>query len=100
MEKQTPHYNLAVVKARVLRDGIFTFTASARRGAAAMGLSETDAVGLVLGLRRNQCFKSMTTFADHTIWQDVYHALCPNGRTAYVKLTLQDGALVIQFKEK
>ena len=68
MEKQTPHYDLAVVKERVVRDGIFTFTATARKGAAALGLSEAEAVS--------------------------------NGRTAYVKLTLQDGALVIQFKEK
>ena len=100
MEKQTPHYDLTVVKARVLRDGIFTFTATARLGAAALGLSEAEAVSLVMGLRRNQCFKSMTTFADHRVWQDVYHAMCPNGRVAYVKLTLQGGALVIQFKEK
>ncbi len=42
----------------------------------------------------------MTTFADHRVGQDVYHAMCLNGRVAYVKLTLQDGALVIQFKEK
>ena len=100
MERQTPHYDLTVVKERVFRDGIFAFTATARKGAAALGLSEAEAVSMILGLRRNQCFKSMTTFADHRVWQDVYHAMCPNGRTAYVKLTLQDGALVIQFKEK
>ncbi len=58
MEKQTPHYDLTVVKARVLRDGSFTFTATARLGAAALGLSETEAVSLVLGLRRNQCIKA------------------------------------------
>ena len=100
MEKQTPHYDLTVVQARVLRDGIFTFTATARLGAAALGLSEAEAVSLVPGLRRNQCIKSMTTFAAHWVWQDVYHAMCLNGRVAFIKPTLQDGALVIQFKEK
>jgi motility quorum-sensing regulator/GCU-specific mRNA interferase toxin len=45
-------------------------------------------------------FKSMTTNNDHRVWQDVYYATCPNGKTAYIKLTLQTGAVVIQFKEK
>ena len=45
-------------------------------------------------------YKSMTTHADHRVWQDVYHAHCPNGKTAYIKVTLRDGTVVIQFKEK
>ncbi len=51
-------------------------------------------------LWKRMLHKSMTTNADHRVWQDVYHAPCPNGKTAYIKLTLQDGAVVIQFKEK
>lgn len=39
----------------------------------------------------------MTTFADHTVWQDVYHAPTPQG-LAYVKFTLRDGSVVIVFK--
>ena len=43
----------------------------------------------------------MTTHADSRVWQDVYHAPCPNGKVAYVKLTLTEGGkVVIQFKEK
>jgi len=45
-------------------------------------------------------FKSMTTHADHRIWQDAYQAPCPNGKTTYIKVTIQAGAIVIQFKEK
>jgi len=45
-------------------------------------------------------FKSITTHSDHRVWQDVYHAPCPNGKTAYIKVTIQAGATVIQFKEK
>jgi motility quorum-sensing regulator/GCU-specific mRNA interferase toxin len=30
----------------------------------------------------------------------LYHAPCPNGKIAYIKLTVQDGAVVIQFEEK
>lgn len=41
----------------------------------------------------------MTTQADHTVWQDVYH--CPTAVCmAYVKFTLRpDGSIVISFKE-
>jgi len=42
----------------------------------------------------------MPTYADHRVWQDVYHAETPVGREAYIKITLRDGAPVIQFKEK
>jgi len=35
------------------------------------------------------------------VWQDVYHCVAPNGKVAYVKVTLRaDGSIVIQFKEK
>jgi motility quorum-sensing regulator/GCU-specific mRNA interferase toxin len=40
------------------------------------------------------------TYADHRLWQDVYHALCPNEKTAYIKITMRDGATVVQFREK
>ena len=37
-------------------------------------------------------YKSMTTYADSSVWQDVYHADTPAGM-AYVKVTLRaDGA--------
>ena len=84
----------------VSNTGIAAFTRLALREIDAMGLSVAQAIGVVLDLRRGMLHKSMTTHADHRVWQDVYHAPCPNGKLAYIKLTLQDGALVIQFKEK
>jgi len=44
--------------------------------------------------------KSMTTYADSHVWQDVYHAMTPVRKEAYIKITLRDWAPVIQFKEK
>ena len=41
-----------------------------------------------------------TTYADHRVWQDVYHAPTPARRDAYIKITLRGTASVIQFKEK
>ena len=45
-------------------------------------------------------FKSMTSSRDHTVWQDVYHAMTPVGIMAYIKVTgYADGRPpVIQFK--
>lgn len=101
MEKHTPHYSLNAIKAIVHEHGVDAFTRAAQDGAGKLGLTKFEAVAVVLGLEHRMLFKSMTTYADHKIWQDVYHALCPNGRLAYIKLTLRDdGVVVIQFKEK
>ncbi len=99
MEKRKAHYALPAVKAMVARLGIGTFTATALQGLDRMGLSPADGLTIVLGLQPAMLFKSMTTYADSRVWQDVYHAICPNGKTAYIKITLRPGAAVIQFKE-
>lgn len=44
-------------------------------------------------------YKSMTTYADHRIWQDVYHAKTANSADAYLKLTVIDDVLIVSFKE-
>ena len=100
MEKTSAHYKLEEVKALVLAQGKSAFTAMAGRGIDALGLTYLQAIEVVLGLQRGMLFKSMTTHADHRVWQDVYHAPCPNGKTAYIKVTVQAGATVIQFKEQ
>ncbi len=100
MEKNAAHYKLEEVKALVLAQGKSAFTATAGRGIDALGLTYLQAIEVVLGLQRGMLFKSMTTHADHRVWQDVYHAPCPNGKTAYIKVTVQAGATVIQFKEQ
>ena len=101
MEKKKPHYLLSEVQGVVKERGINAFTATALTGAAALGLSGEQAVGVVLGLRQKDFYKSMTTNADHKIWQDVYHATLKAGLVAYIKVTLREnGTVVIQFKEK
>lgn len=96
MEKRRPHCRLAVVKALVEAGKVRT-TASAIAGAEALGLSRADVVGVVLGLTPADFYKSMTTYADHTIWQDVYHPRTPAG-DVYLKLTVLDDVLVVSFK--
>ncbi len=100
MEKRTPHYCLIEVKAIVLERGMDAFTSTAKNNARLMGLDAQTTMDVVLGLQRKMLVKSMTTHASSRVWQDVYHASCPNGKVAYIKVTIHAGATVIQFKEK
>lgn len=106
MEKKSAHYPLHRIKAIVAELGAACFTKAARAGFAQMGLDEAQAVAVIAELTRSQCHKSMTTMADHTVWQDVYRCDTPAGRKAYVKLTLIEPTpeqptprVVISFKE-
>jgi motility quorum-sensing regulator/GCU-specific mRNA interferase toxin len=101
MEKMKPHYALPEIQRVVEVRGINAFTGVALAGAAALGLSCSQAVLVVLNLKQKDLYKSMTTNGDHKIWQDVYHATLDSGLVAYIKFTLRDnGTVVIQFKEK
>lgn len=99
MEKNTPHYPLAAMQQAIAAAGSAAFTVAAVRGGAAMGLSRAGMLAVIAGLCRGDFYKSMTTHADHRVWQDVYHARCPNGLLAYIKLTQVAEHIVIQFKE-
>jgi motility quorum-sensing regulator/GCU-specific mRNA interferase toxin len=99
MEKKVPHYKLLLIQTEVRQRGADTFTRTALDGGREMGLNVEQMVTVVCGLTGKQFFKSMTTLADHTLWQDVYHAPTPTG-VAYVKCTLRQGTVVIQFKRK
>jgi motility quorum-sensing regulator/GCU-specific mRNA interferase toxin len=97
MEKRTPHCKLAVVKALVEQGKVRT-TYSAEFGAAQLGLGVFDMIGVVMALTPVDFRKSMTTYDDHTVWQDVY---CPSTQAGdvYLKLTVIDGVLIVSFKE-
>jgi motility quorum-sensing regulator / GCU-specific mRNA interferase toxin len=102
MEKRTRHYNLEDVKAVVADPGIYPFTASARRGGAALGLTPQQMRDVVLSLSAADFRKSMTAHQDNRIWQDVYHGRTQDGVVVYIKITgYTDGRPpVISFKEK
>ena len=100
MEKRTPHYDLARIQADVARLGAAAFTKTALDGGRVMGLTTSEMLAVIAALSRRAFYKSMTSYADHRVWQDVYHAATPVRRDAYIKITLRDAAPVIQFKEK
>jgi motility quorum-sensing regulator/GCU-specific mRNA interferase toxin len=100
MEKRKAHYDLEKVKAEVLKRGMDAFTRTAKDNARNLGLDEVATLAVVMGLQSQMLLKSMTSNADHHVWQDVYLAPYSDEKIAYIKVTLQAGATVIQFKEK
>ncbi|MBK7720082.1 MAG: type II toxin-antitoxin system MqsR family toxin [Giesbergeria sp.] len=97
MEKSVPHCKLAVVKALV-ETGEVRATHAARVGAVALGLELFDMMAVVMALTPTDFYKSMTTHADHTVWQDVYRPSTQAG-DLYLKLTVIDDVLIVSFKE-
>lgn len=53
----------------------------------------------VLALNSSNFYKSMTTHADHRVWQDVYRTKTARGDEVYLKLTVIDDVLIVSFKE-
>src|ERR1017187_985601 len=97
MEKRTPHCKLAVVKELVAAGRVRT-TVSALAGGAALGFGSEEIIGVVAALTPRDFYKSMTTHADHRIWQDVYRPKTPAGEV-YLKLMVLDNVLFVSFKE-
>mgnify|MGYP001201251226 FL=1 len=96
MEKHTPHCKLAVIKSLV-EMGKVRSTHAARLGASELGLSLSDMLAVVMALTPADFYKSMTTHADHRVWQDVYRPSTPWG-DVYLKLTDIDDLLMASFK--
>ena len=97
MEKRTPHCDLAVVKGLITTGKVRT-TQSARTGAIKLGFDFRGMLNVVLSLTSRDFYKSMTSHADHKIWQDVYRPKTSAGEV-YLKLTVIDDVLIVSFKE-
>lgn len=97
MEKRTPHCKLETVKA-LITSGKVRMTGSAIIGAELLGINIQGMIDVVMALTTQDFYKSMTTYADNTIWQDVY---CPKTTQGdvYLKLTVLNDVLIVSFKE-
>lgn len=103
MEKGTKTYDLEDVKlcfsdASGLAGRI---TNSAFKGAAELGCSREDIIDVIQSLVPSCFYKSMTSYSDHKVWQDVYHTK-HREFNIYLKFTVKpDGDyLLLSFKEK
>jgi motility quorum-sensing regulator/GCU-specific mRNA interferase toxin len=99
MEKGSPHCQLSVVRG-LIEAGKVRATASAFNGARELGINDLAGMcAVVMSLTSADFYKSMTTHADHRIWQDVYHTRIADSAEAYLKLTVIDDVLIVSFKE-
>lgn len=101
MEKRKPHHDLDVFKEAVSSPDRLSVTTVALRNALALGFGREEMTSALLGLKRGHFYKSMTSYADHRQWQDVYHLPC-DGLVLYVKFTADTVTdfTLLSFKEK
>lgn len=97
MEKNKPACPLSVVK-RLVEDGKVKMTGVAKVGAFQLGFRGREAITEILKLESTEFYKSMTTYGDSTLWQDVYRHTSDFGKL-YIKLTVVDDVLIVSFKE-
>ncbi|MFC1612078.1 type II toxin-antitoxin system MqsR family toxin [Myxococcota bacterium] len=103
MEKKRPTYDLASFKAAFSpgKANQALVTLSALQGARQLGFGFEKMLVALQALERRHFFKSMTSYHDHTVWQDVYH-LPYGGLLIYVKFVadLVTEFRLLSFKEK
>ena len=99
MEKKKPTYDLKSIQASA--GSRMMITNAAVRGAAEMGMTHADMIGVIKLLTRRDFYKSMTTYQNHRIWMDVYHGRS-DGYEIYIKFVQDTVAEFIctSFKEK
>jgi motility quorum-sensing regulator/GCU-specific mRNA interferase toxin len=76
-------------------------TLTAYRDAFRLGFDRAGVASTISGIGRHMFYKSMTTFANHRIWQDVYH-VSVGDMVLYIKFQADvvTEFTVISFKEK
>ena len=98
MEKRTPHYLLLAIQKQMNSVAEMNLTFSAQLDIRAAGMVMADALDVVKDLSRSDFYKSMTTHANHRVWQDVYHATWRE-KSLYVKFQQAEEYFVVSFKE-
>lgn len=96
MEKFNPTYSLEEFK-----NSNFRITLTAQKTAADLGFDDEGIREIVSTMELRHFYKSMTSYADHKIWQDVYHV--PFGNLIlYIKFTQNviSEFTLLSFKEK
>jgi motility quorum-sensing regulator/GCU-specific mRNA interferase toxin len=100
LEKKRPHYDLASIKVEFCTPEKIRMSHTGLIYAETIGLGLSGLVTLIQGIERTCFYKSMTSYADHRTWQDVYHVPWQD-LVLYMKFTVDsEGFFLISFKEK
>ena len=96
LDKITPTYDLERFKT-----SDYEITVTALRGAKALELNRQGIARVIATMKNKHFYKSMTSYENHKMWQDVYHVPYRN-KIIYVKFT--KGVIrefrLLSFKEK
>jgi len=101
MEKLRPTHSLPAFKQAFASPAVLVATTTAFNDAAALGYDKVGIVRVIQAMAPRHFYKSMTSFADHREWQDVYHVPV-EGYVIYLKFTAHalTGFHLLSFKEK
>ncbi len=100
MEKRTPTYDLDGFRQEFCSAKALRMTRTAQDCTLQLGLTLQDVVQVVQSMKRAHFYKSMTSYVDQRVWQDVYHVPWAH-LVLYVKLTVDElGRLILSMKEK
>ena len=101
VEKRKPHYDIKKLKKFFARESTRMITKTAQKGAASLGyMDEEDIIEVINKLFAQHFYKSMTTYQNSQVWQDVYK-FKDNEKKLYIKLQLSldnSKTVLIQFK--
>jgi motility quorum-sensing regulator/GCU-specific mRNA interferase toxin len=100
-EKRHPTYDLEAFKAAFSRVERLAVIGTALKSTAALGFGRAEILATIQTMQREHFYKSMTSYADHRVWQDVYHVPSAVG-VLYVKFTADvvTEFSLLSFKEK
>jgi motility quorum-sensing regulator/GCU-specific mRNA interferase toxin len=102
MEKRKPNYDLERFKAVAGDARTLDLTGTAILSARSIGFEIEQIAALIRTMTRQMFYKSMTSYRDHKLWQDVYHVPSADGLTIYLKFTanIVTEFTVLSFKER
>lgn len=96
MELFRPSFDLEVFKA-----SDYSITKSALQGAMMLGMDDEDIDAVIASMKQEHFYKSMTSYKNSHIWQDVYHVPYED-KMLYIKFTKEaiSEFTLLSFKEK
>jgi motility quorum-sensing regulator / GCU-specific mRNA interferase toxin len=94
MEKRRATYDLDAIKAAFAGIESLAITVTAYSNALRLGFDRQSILETVASIERRMFHKSMTTYADHRVWQDVYYVPF-NGIVLYIKFQAD---VITEFK--
>jgi motility quorum-sensing regulator / GCU-specific mRNA interferase toxin len=100
VEKLKPHFSLADIKAAFADPASLNRSFASKQGADALKMDDEAVVAMIQALTGADFEKSMTSYANSRVWQDVYRPKA-GGTELYVKFTLDamNALFLISFKE-